>query len=538
MCRLAGAVSVLVLSPMVAHTIWRPAAVALGSPVDGIALRVSLAAVAVAVVAVATLRALLSRREQAWIVVLLTSLAAGGLAGGLAGAVSLAGVGAFALAVLPRVAASLSAVQGAASLAGVVAWCVVGLGCVAGSVNLATYFGDPWTTGVGVDGDGALYRHFCASAYLHAAELVQQGVGNAYDLSLVPSEGLPESAAHMAPFELDRYGYPPPFLLLPIALSAVVEDFTAQRAVWTCLNALLFAAALWRVGLWVGPRSGRIVRWAAPVLWVMAGPVYQSGNVQMSILALGVLAMIAFDERRDRLGGALLAGATVSKIAPGLLGVLLLAQGRWRAVAWTCVSAALLSVLALGVVGTEVFVAFAEYHLPRIASGEAFDFLDDDNRNVFENLSPFGIPFKLSALGLVEGDPWVWGPRVATVYAVGAFGLAILAGRRRLDRRGHAAVWMLVLTVGALRSPMGPGYLLAGVFWALSLAAAELKTPAGWGLGLLLSGLLALTLPFFWLNLWIALAGQALMHSVIVWLVVRPWPVLDPEHPPHALGDG
>ncbi|MFT5684316.1 MAG: alpha-1,2-mannosyltransferase [Myxococcota bacterium] len=540
--RLGGTLSALILAPMVAHTTWRAAAVALGSATAGRSLAVSLSAVAVAALAGAACWRAPRPAGLPQGAVLGAALVLGLGVSGMAGAVSLLGVGAATLLALPRVIAALSSLQdtiGAPAPAALITWSVMALGCAAGSVDLATYLGDPSVEGHGIYGDGIIHRHLCLSAYLHAAELIRSGIPNVYDLSLIPAAGsgvLPETAQHMAPFELDRFGYPPQFLLLPLALIAVIDDFTVQRAVWTCLNALVFAAALWRVGLWVGPRSGRILRWTAPALWLLGGATYQAGNIQLPLLGLGVLAMIAFDEQRERVGGALLAGVTLAKIAPGLLGVLLLVQRRWRGVGWTVAVAVALSGLTLLVVGPEPFEAFLEYHLPRVSSGVAYDFLDDTPRLIFENLSPFGLPFKLAELG-VGRDPWVWGPRFASAYTVAAFLLTVLVGRRTLDRRGHAAVWMLILTIAALRSPMGPGYLLAGVFWALALTGAEVQDVRGRLIGGLLVAAMMLTTPFAPINMWAALAGQAVMHGVIVWLLLRTWPVLDPALQPHRLGN-
>ncbi len=385
-----------------------------------------------------------------------------------------------------------------------------------------------------------MFRHYCATSYLHAAELARSGVDNVYDLALVPvpsldAEWLPPSAAHMAPFRLDRYGYPPQFLVAPVALVSVVGDFMAQRAIWSCSSALFLAFALWRLGIWVGPRSGRIARAAAPALWLTALPVFQVGNIQLTVLGLGVLAMVAVHERRDGLGGALLASVTLAKIAPGLLGVVLLLRRRWGAVGWTVLAVVGLTGLSLAVLGTGPFEAFLHYHLPRISSGEAYDFLDDTPRAIFENLSPFGIPFKLVGLGVVSWDPWVWGPRFATAYTVLAFLLTAVAGRRALDRRGLVGVWLLVLTLVALRSPMGPGYLLGGVLWALTLAAAEIRRPAGWAVGAVLIGVIGLSLPFFGENPWQALGAQLVMHGTIAWLMLRRWVVLDEAHPARGL---
>lgn len=134
-------------------------------------------------------------------------------------------------------------------------------------------------------------------------------------------------------------------------------------------------------------------------------------------------------------------------------------------------------------------------------------------------------------------EPWTWGPRVAGLYTVAAFALALAVGRRSLDRRGHAAAWMLVLTVAGLRSPMAPGYLIAGVHLAMILVGAELRTRAGWAAWGALVAATVVTMPAFAASpMWVALAGQAVMHGIILWLLLRRWPVLDASLPAAPLG--
>lgn len=533
--RLYSGLALAMLAPLLAHATWRPLAVALGGPLDGRSLAVSVAAVAVSAMASG-----FTGRALGFPLVL--AAVAGAVVAGGPGTVSLLGVALTTLVAAPRMAAAIAEVgahrQGPPSRLLSGAWVAMSLACLAAAVDLATYLGDPLAAGFGIAQGTELYRHFCATAYLHAAELVSAGVPDVYDTSLVPplDDGiLPATAAHMAPFVLDRYGYPPQFLLLPLASKALVPDFAAWRALWTCANALLFARVLWTLGFWVGPRSGRVLRYLGPALWMLGGVVYQSGNVQLSVFGLGLLALIAAHEGRERTGGLLLAAVTLAKIAPGLVGVLLLVRGRWHAVLWTVAWAVALTLATLAVTGPDVFIAFVDLHLPAVSSGRAFDFLDDSPLRVFENLSPFGLPFKLAALG-VAWDPWVWGPRFARVYTILAFGMAVVAGRRVLDRRGQAAVWMLVLTVAALRSPMAPGYLLAGAVAGLALVGAEVHTVRGFVLGAVLFGAMMMTTPFAPPSLWTALAGQAVLHATIVWLLLRDWPVLDTEHPPRPLG--
>lgn len=537
----ATTLGLVLLAPCVAHLLWRPiATVALG-PLQGIALGISWAAVAIAAVTAALVVWCVGggRSDVTWGGGLALGGGVGWAIGGVAGAFALLAVALVTLAALPVMMRSLEATQAALERRPGRGWLVfwgalVALGVV-GVVDVTTYMADPDAVAHGMGHGTMVHRHLCYTAYVHAAELLNAGVADVYDLALTPpaTQGeWPASAAHMAPFTLDRYGYPPQFLLVPLAIGAVIDDFMAQRAFWTCANAVFFAWVLWRVGLWVGPRGGRVARWSAPFLWLSCLPTFQTGNVQLIVLGLGVLAMIAFHERRDAIGGLWLAAVTVSKIAPGLLGVVLLVRRRWAAAAWTVGAAVAISALALAVMGSGVFEAFLNGHLPRIASGEAYDFLDDTPANLRDNLAPFGLPFKLVALGVTTADPWVWGPRLGMIYTVIVFGLTIMAARRPLDRRAMAAVAMLVLTCAALRSPMSPGYLLSGAAWALTLVGAEVQRVRGWLVGAALTVAMTLTLPFFPFGLWVAIGGQAVMHGVIIWLMLRRWPALEPERAP------
>ncbi|MCA9540610.1 MAG: DUF2029 domain-containing protein, partial [Myxococcales bacterium] len=384
------------------------------------------------------------------------------------------------------------------------------------------------------------HTHYCMTAYAHAAELVRAGVADVYDLALRPPGAVAAdvpTAAFMAPFQLDRYGYPPQFLLVPLALSAVIPDFAAQRAVWFGFNGLLFAFALWRVSVWVGPRGGRFAVLGLPIMWYASLPTFQSGNVHLAVMAIAMLGMCAFADRRERLGGALLAIATLAKIGPGLLGVVLLVQRRWRAAGWTVAWAVGLSGLALMVIGWGTFDAFVHTHLPAIASGAAYDFLGADLLSIVTNWSPFSLPFKLEALG-VELEPWRWGPRVGTVFTALAFVLAMFGGRRIVDRRSAAVVGLAVLTLASMRSPMAPPYVTTSAFWALLFVVAE---PTGAGRWLGLAGMAML----LGLPMWVialggsegfgpavilgALVAIGLLVVLMAWLLIRRWRPLDAE---------
>ena len=126
--------------------------------------------------------------------------------------------------------------------------------------------------------------------------------------------------------------------------------------------------------------------------------------------------MIAFDRGRAARGGFALGFATVSKVFPGALGVLLVVRQQWTAVAWTVAWSAAFTVAAWLMVGSTPFVDFFHYQLPRIESGQAFFWMNSRDAAPI-NFGVHGLIIKLRFLGV----PWT-GPeaasRAASLYGV------------------------------------------------------------------------------------------------------------------------
>ena len=405
---------------------------------------------------------------------------------------------------------------------------------VVSTTRLSIFIGDSSRVSQqALPGEKFLETHSCLTAYVHAAMLSRKGVSNLYDERWWHgSHGLPPRSTDAdnpyPPFILDYYAYPPPFLLIMTPLAPLEGDFPAQRALWFGLNGLLLALGLWIVARWIdGPGAhrtlllGPLLFGSLPILATL-----QVGNFQIAVVMISVLAMVAFHKDRPALGGALLAFTILSKISPGLLGIVLVAQRRWKAVAWTAGFGAVFLALSLLLSGTDPMKSFLTYTLPRLGTGEAFAFMDDEPFSVVTNMSPFGIPFKLQLLGIDAGDPWVMGRRIARVYTVLLAILAIAAARRTGDRRTHAMTWMSLLVLAALQSPFAPGYVLIGLLWAITLWSNEVRTVLG-GLALVFLWLLivavlpGVSLKFYAIN---SLLQSALAIGVPIWLLLRPTP--------------
>jgi hypothetical protein len=188
--------------------------------------------------------------------------------------------------------------------------------------------------------------------------------------------------------------------------------------------------------------------------------------------------MVAFRERRHALGGALLATAIASKIFPAVLLVLLLARREWRALGWTALSGVALALIGLAVLGPAPYQAFFHYQLPRLASGQAFAFTHNGAHEVFlisRNFSIAGLGAKLRAFGAPEA--WAAATRVVpSIYSLGLLVLAWVTARAERTHAGDLVVWLSLLNLAALGSPMAPSaYVLAPVLWVLALLATQVR---------------------------------------------------------------
>ncbi len=160
----------------------------------------------------------------------------------------------------------------------------------------------------------------------------------------------------------------------------------------------------------------------------------------------------------------LLAFAIASKIFPGLLLVHLAARRQWRAIAMTVAMLAAMTVVSAIVLGIGPLGAFLSHQLPRMASGEAFAYTEQN----FDNHALYGLAFKLAALGVV-GDARALGSTLGWAWTLAIVALAIV-GLRAVPRIGQrdAVLWLGIVCLATLRSPFAPAYTAVGTLWLLS----------------------------------------------------------------------
>jgi alpha-1,2-mannosyltransferase len=368
--------------------------------------------------------------------------------------------------------------------------------------------------------------HSCLSAYIHAADLSRQGVTDIYARE--------HYAGWIGSFKRDEFLYPPTFLVVMRPLLALSQDFTRLRALWFVLESVVTLAALATLASWVGGRHGRSVALLIPVVWVATPTLLtlQTGNFQIIALALSVLGMIAFDRGRPASGGALLGFAVAAKLFPGILVLYLMAQRRWKAVAWTALFGLFYLLAALALVGVAPFASFLRDVLPRLGSGAAWPWLERPDFVVFValNHSVPGIVWKLRDLGATDLG-WDAARAVSWLYSLALLGLvSVVAGRlREASRVAQAQAWIALVSLAALRSAFVPdASALLGPLWLLALASSQVATRARNLAGIVIAWVLMASVlppdsafPGDTPRLVISLLVQAVMLGLLLWSALR-----------------
>jgi len=208
----------------------------------------------------------------------------------------------------------------------------------------------------------------------------------------------------------------------------------------------------------------------------------QFGQFHALALALAVGGMVAVRERRPVIGGALLAVAVLSKLTPAILLVVLAVRREWRALGWTALWGTVFSLAALAILGAAPFAAFFDYQIPRLVSGAAFRFTHNGQHEIFlvsRNFSVAGLGAKFALLG--ASPIWLHlAGVVPLLFTVALLGTAVVVARGDRSRVGDLLVWIGLLDLAALRSPIAPAaYVLAPVLWLLVLLATKVRGGVG-----------------------------------------------------------
>ncbi len=342
--------------------------------------------------------------------------------------------------------------------------------------RLAVFMIDPSRTMFSViPGSTWELRHSCLTAYYVAAQNARR-VPDIYEPSLYASPddrpGQPRKPLRLGRFNVDQYEYPPTFLLLPRAVSLVTAEFEPLRSLWFAINGAVVVAVLVLVAWRLRPEAASRALLLAP--FVFGSPfvtldTLQKGNVQLMVIALSMLSMLLIERRRTAAGGALLAFMTVAKLYPGMLVVYLLVRRDWKALAWTLAFAGLFVGVTVLDLGVQPFMAFRE-QLPGLLNGEAFPAFRNPSAVAINHSIP-GLVFKLKLFG-VPGMGFEAARLVGTLYTVVALAVTVMLGRRTLRSGEEPIVWLTILIIATLRSPV-PAAVVRAVPGDLAVDAAR-----------------------------------------------------------------
>ena len=325
-------------------------------------------------------------------------------------------------------------------------------------------------------------NHSCLSGYWAAARTVETAP-NVWDDSLSstagPTPSSPRVPKRIGRFIMDGYEYTPTFLLLPRALVHVAPDFPGFRRLWFVLNLAVVLAAVAAVSARLAPAIGPSMIWLSPLILAPLSVLvtFQMGNIQLACIAGALLGMLCFDRaagsRHPTLlyatGGLLLAFMTVSKLYPGMLVLYLLLRRDWHAFGWTSAWAAGLLLAGLADMGMAVHQAFLD-HLPGLLSGESFPPLRNP-RGISANMSVPGLTLKLGLFG-VPGLSFGAMRVVGWIYTVVLIGIVVRLARRPTARPVEPIVWIVILLLATLRSPVLPVYGIFPQVWLLVIVLA------------------------------------------------------------------
>jgi len=423
------------------------------------------------------------------------------------------------------------------------AWLLLALLGIAQTARLSAFMTDISRVWGSTVPDRVAVNHQCLGAYVYAADLARRHVPNLYAEEHYPAYagacGVPSTAVGvrgLGRWVVDPYVYPPQFLLVPRLTLFLTNSFDTIRTAWFVCQSLVFLAAALAIARWLEAPAG--LTWLLLVPAVLASPStmlnLQFGQFHAMAMLLAAGAMILFEVGWPAAGGALLASAIVSKISPGILLVALVAQRRWRDVAWTLVGIAGWTIVTLPILGVAPFTAFLGYELPRLVSGDAFSFADLPSQSTFvlsRNYAILGIGARLRLLAGAAPT------HAQLALLASAFTLLVLWLATRLPRDGTRAWrltgWLALLNLAALRAPVAPSaYVVVPALWMLALLAAEARGRKWWPLGIGLAWIVVVGPPPLpdRIDLIASGIGQAAMVAICTSVLVRrPVPVLDTE---------
>lgn len=335
------------------------------------------------------------------------------------------------------------------------------------------------------------------ASYYYAVDAAAQG-NDPYDKKALGA-GAREDGTRGA---VHPYFYPPPFLLTMVWTRWMPLAKAYHAWYWLDeLFALIAAGALWRWWRHLGPAVPAAVATSLALMTAVPNN-HLMGQANLPVLALVAVGLWQDDRGRQRLGGALVGVACMLKMSPALFVAWWLLRRRWTAAIAACVTAVVLTLLSLPLVGFATQLRFYTEIMPGFSSGEynglavGIDLFGNHSLpNVFDALFPNALPgdrslsatarwwSSASLLGLVVGTGVLFartpGDALARYAQLATVGLVMLVVP--VFTYEHHLVWalpaMVITAVGVVEGRLGPlAAALVGLAWAgLCFDLAEIK---------------------------------------------------------------
>lgn len=295
----------------------------------------------------------------------------------------------------------------------------------------------------------------------------------------------------------------PPFVALALAPLAAV-GYSSAYLLWFILNCLLLVGVLVALQRYLQlSRSGSVLLVVAGASFFPLFATLAQGQVSMLLLAVLTASFLALRSEREGWAGAFLALALIKPpyVLPFL--ILLLVQGRWRALASFCAAGSALAVLPMAILGTSINQGYL--HLLRQAAGwhtATGGFSPQANQNL---AGFFQLLFAAPVATILQ-----WGFSVAALAAV-----AVIAHRRRPADLPFAAATVTALLVNPHVLVHDLSLLLIPA--AIAIRHARAQQPSLW---LLLVTGYVVALAGIPLSHWLPIQLSVLvMAALLLWLL-------------------
>jgi hypothetical protein len=203
-----------------------------------------------------------------------------------------------------------------------------------------------------------------------AGQMLKKGEpgGDLYDDALVLAR-----SAQVSGGPVDVYSPNPPPLAVAFLPLAYLQ-LTDARHLWIWLNVLFLGLAIALIATQFSRPSPLLPIVVLTALFTLASPVRHQifqGQLYGLLLLLHVIGWRAYTRRRDALAGTALGLAMVLKVSGWPIGLLMIAQRRWTAVAWAVIAALAVAIITLPWVGVDAWRAEFLNSIPETLRGSS-----------------------------------------------------------------------------------------------------------------------------------------------------------------------